>query len=162
MSHKAFQRFRVHSRFSHNATIGVTADVWSDTRHLQPLGKKCNLCDRYETLMQPYETCIKICVCSHWTSGFQPEVLSVFVISHKHEITKSRGWLSYFFKGSDFTKSFWSQFHTKSRAFSPTFSAFFKFSQVTECHTCTKNPKAADCEKLYFAEDGPFEMLPFC
>ena len=61
----ALRRFRIHAEFRHIAAIGVAADVRSNTRHLQPLDEKCNLCDRYETLMQPYETCIKICICSH-------------------------------------------------------------------------------------------------
>ncbi len=69
--HKILQRFRVHAGLCHVAAIGVTADVRGDTRHLQPLDEKCNLCDRYETLMQPFATCIKICVCSQLQTAQQ-------------------------------------------------------------------------------------------
>ena len=108
MSHKVLKRFRIHHRFSHVTAIGVTADVWSDTRHLQPLGKNATFATDMKPLCNPMQLVSKY----------------AFVA-------------------------------TKSRAFSPTFSAFFVISQVTRCRRCTKSQKAADCEKLYFAEDGP-------
>lgn len=49
VSHKVLKRFRIHHRFSHVTAIGVTADVWSDTRHLQPLGKNAT----FATDMKP-------------------------------------------------------------------------------------------------------------
>ena len=49
VSRKVLQRFGINVGFRHNATIGVTADVWSDIRHLQPLGKNAT----FATDMKP-------------------------------------------------------------------------------------------------------------